>query len=69
MKSIVEPLYRDKPAGTLYHYTSLDAVQSILREGGLWATDIHYFNDSTELGHTAALLSNEIPSETINDRS
>jgi Protein of unknown function (DUF2971) len=60
LNAIVEPLYEPKPSGTLYHYTSLDAIQEILQEGGLWATDIHYFNDSAELNHTAALLSREI---------
>lgn len=60
MNAIVDPLYETNPTSTLYHYTSLDAIQSIIKEGGLWATDIHYFNDSAELGHTAGLLRNEI---------
>jgi Protein of unknown function (DUF2971) len=62
MKGIIDELYGDKPAHLLYHYTSLDAIPSIIREGALWATDIHYFNDSAELGHTAKLLLNEIHS-------
>ena len=60
MNAIVDPLYEHKPARRLYHYTSLEAVRNIIKEGGLWATDIHYFNDSAELGHTAALLRDEI---------
>lgn len=60
MNTIVAPLYELKPNSRLYHYTSLDAIQNIVKEGGLWATDIHYFNDSAELGHTAGLLRSEI---------
>lgn len=60
MNAIVAPLYDRKPTRRLYHYTSLDAIQNIIKEHGLWATDIHYFNDSAELGHTAGLLRDEI---------
>jgi len=60
MNAIVDSLYKLKPTSRLYHYTSLDAIQSIIKEHGLWATDIHYFNDSAELGHSAELLRHEI---------
>ena len=60
MKAIIDELYGEAPTNVLYHYTSLDAIPSIVREGALRATDIHYFNDSAELGHTSALLLNEI---------
>jgi len=60
MNAIVDPLYKLQPTGRLYHYTSLDAIQNIIKEHGLWATDIHYFNDSAELGHTAELFRNAI---------
>ncbi len=60
MNAIVDTLYELKPTGRLYHYTSLDAIQNIIKEYGLWATDIHYFNDAAELGHTAGLLRSEV---------
>jgi Protein of unknown function (DUF2971) len=60
MNAIIDALYELKPTSRLYHYTTLDAIQNIIKEHGLWATDIHYFNDSAELGHTAGLLRNEI---------
>ena len=56
MNAIVDPLYKLQPTGRLYHYTSLDAIQNIIKEHGLWATDIHYFNDSAELGHLGSYL-------------
>ena len=39
----------DPPPDTLYHYTSGEGVVGILREKNLWATNILYLNDSTEL--------------------
>ena len=62
MNDLADPLYGQSPSEPLYHYTSLDAVPNIVKEGGLWATDIRYFNDSAELAHTAALLESEIRS-------
>jgi hypothetical protein len=32
----------------LYHYTNLTAFQSIVDSGKLWATHIHYLNDTSE---------------------
>jgi hypothetical protein len=72
MKSIADSLYTDQPFETLYHYTSLDAVQGIIADAGLWATDIHYFNDAAELSYTAQLLAHEIQRRQANqvgDRS
>lgn len=34
---------------SLYHYTDLSAVYSILKNNKLWLTDIRYLNDSQEL--------------------
>jgi hypothetical protein len=72
MKPIADSLYSDQPSETLYHYTSLTALQSIIEDQGLWATDIHYFDDSAELAYTAQLLANEIQRRSANrvgDRS
>ena len=62
MNELVDRLYADQPSETMYHYTSIEAVPNIVQTGGLWATDIHYFNDAAELSHTAALLVSEIES-------
>jgi hypothetical protein len=39
------------PADILFHYTSLRAMQSMLKHRSIWATDIRYFSDAAELRH------------------
>jgi hypothetical protein len=60
LKEIVGSLYGAKPERTLYHYTSLSAIHGIIKDNGLWATDIHYFTDSHELKHAVDVLSHEV---------
>lgn len=45
--------YKDDPeyrplSGPLHHYTSLDALLSIVKTKSLWATNVRYLNDSSE---------------------
>jgi hypothetical protein len=45
--------YKDDPeyrplTGPLHHYTSLDALLSIIETKTLWGTNVHYLNDSSE---------------------
>lgn len=47
----------------LYHYTSADGLIGIVRNQRLWATDIEYLNDSEELTHVAAELTERIDSK------
>jgi len=35
----------------IYHYTDPKALIGILSQGQLWATDIRYLNDNSELRH------------------
>ena len=46
IESIANRLYAAPPADLLFHYTSLSALQSILRDRCLWATDLRYFSDA-----------------------
>ena len=39
-------------APTIYHYTDPNGLIGIVSEGQLWATDIRYLNDSSEIRHT-----------------
>jgi len=47
----------------LYHYTSTDGLIGIVRNQQLWATDIEYLNDSEELTHVSAELTERIDSK------
>lgn len=45
--------YKDDPelrplSGPLHHYSSLDALLSIVKTKALWATNVHYLNDASE---------------------
>lgn len=60
VESIASSLYGGTPGTTLYHYTSLDALVSIVPTKTLWATDIHYLNDSSELRHAVQLFVREV---------
>lgn len=44
----------------LYHYTSPDGVLGIAHSKCIWATNIHYLNDSKEFKHALELFSSEI---------
>lgn len=50
----------------LYHYTSVSGLHSILENSEIWASNIHYLNDSKEFQHaiecTKSVLRKEIDS-------
>lgn len=56
LSTLVERLYEAKPDRLLYHYTGYPALLGIAQSGELWATDIHYFNDSSELTHAVQIF-------------
>jgi RNA:NAD 2'-phosphotransferase (TPT1/KptA family) len=39
---------QEPPPDVLYHYTSMEAAISIVKNTAIWATDISYLNDSSE---------------------
>ena len=51
-----DPLFARSPSGLLYHYTGYEAVLNIVRTNELWATEIRYLNDSSELRYATQLL-------------
>lgn len=53
---LAKRLYAAMPDRLLYHYTGYEALLGIVRTAELWATDIHYFNDSSELQHAVVLF-------------
>lgn len=68
VKSIAESLYSDVPKQTLYHYTTLDGLLGIVRTGYLYATEIQYFNDASEMRHVAEQLQSEADSRGAKSR-
>lgn len=66
IESLAQELYSEKPQRTLYHYTSLSGAMGIVESGSLRATDIRFFNDATELKHTADLLQTLIAQREMN---
>ena len=66
VETIANDLYAPSPDDLLFHYTSLGAMQSILRERSVWATDIRFFSDAAELMHLMHALHHGIRSRNGN---
>lgn len=49
IKQVKNEIYQDRPHTPLYHYTSLGPFLSIIETKSLWATDINYFSDLSEI--------------------
>lgn len=47
--SLAASLYIDRPDRPLYHYTSIGPVLKIIAKGMLYATDVRYMTDASEL--------------------
>jgi hypothetical protein len=47
-------LYKEIPR-RLWHYTSFEGFEGIVRSGKIWATDIRYLNDTSEFLHTQSI--------------
>ncbi len=56
IEEIKSDLFTDKPATTLYHYTSLDGLRGIIDSGAIWASEIRYVNDASEMQNMASIL-------------
>lgn len=44
----------------LFHYTSLEGLLGIIKSGSIWATNILYLNDASELNYSIGLFKNEV---------
>lgn len=60
LEDVYQPLYAMQPNQELFHYTSIDALLSIVTHKTLWATEISYLNDTQELRLFADLLLEKI---------
>lgn len=61
-ESIRQSLYSSEPGRPLYHYTGYQALLGIAQTAELWGSDIHYFNDSSELKHAARVFRSALAS-------
>lgn len=50
------------PANPLWHYTTAEGLLGILTTHSIWATDMRYLNDTTELVHAERLIRDELDS-------
>jgi hypothetical protein len=46
--TVLDRLQHDSPPTALYYYTTSNGLLGILDSDALWASKIHYLNDSTE---------------------
>lgn len=51
--AVTEP---EGPPDLLYHYTGLEGLEGILRERMIWATDVRYLNDSSEVHYSREVI-------------
>ena len=56
LTAIVERMYSQRPSTRLFHYATLANVRNIISGRTLWASDIRYMSDASELGSTAKLI-------------
>ena len=62
--SVLEELKINSPPVELYHYTTQDGLIGIFDSNLLWASKIHYLNDSTEF-ELALTLAKDVLTEKL----
>ncbi len=67
ISDIANELFAEQPKGTLYHYTSLAAMQSIIGSRSLRVSDVRYFNDVAEIEHASDLLQSAAHAQQTDD--
>jgi len=58
--SLLNTIIDTKPPELLYHYTSPAGLFGIITNTSIWATNIHYLNDSAEFYYAFNLLNNKL---------
>ena len=53
---VMEEFGRTHPSREVFHYTTASAALKIIESGKLWATDIHFLNDSSEWNYTVDVV-------------
>lgn len=52
----MDTLGYQRPSTTLYHYTSAAGLLGIVESRSLWASGIHYLNDTSEYTHASSVV-------------
>lgn len=65
--SAIKKIYSNLPTKPLYHYTTLYGFQGIVESRSIWATNVFYLNDASEVSHAISILENEIAEKLKND--
>ncbi|MEW8436923.1 MAG: DUF2971 domain-containing protein [Candidatus Thiodiazotropha taylori] len=52
----IRKIYSTQPTKPLFHYTTLQGLTGIVESSKLWATNVFYLNDASEVKHAASLL-------------
>jgi len=58
--SIIQEMLSKQPPRFIYHYTNQAGLKGILEEKQIWASDVHYLNDSQEFSHAVEIVKAEI---------
>lgn len=57
---VIEDLFAQKPSTPIYHYTSNDGFLGIIQTKTIWASKLHYLNDSTEFAYALGMVKREL---------
>ncbi|HET8798761.1 MAG TPA: hypothetical protein VFO89_13795, partial [Thermoanaerobaculia bacterium] len=59
--ALLERVTRKPPLpSNLYHYTTADGLRGILTHGHIWATNVRYMNDRSELTYAREVVFDEL---------
>ncbi len=58
-----------KPNGKLYHYTSAEAIISILNKNEFWLTNSNFMNDNSETTYACKLFNDRLDQSKINEKN
>jgi hypothetical protein len=61
----IEDYFVDSIAQDLYHYTSADSLLGIAKSKALWASNVYFLNDSSEITHACDVLNDVLESRVI----
>lgn len=61
----IEDYFVDSMAQDLYHYTGVDSLLGIAKSKALWASNVYFLNDSSEITHACDVLNDVLEPRVI----